>query len=131
MTTRWRLAMVGAVLVGLGAVTGCGDPEPVTPVLARNAAGDATRGRQVAIDNGCGSCHRIPGVPNSDDALVGPPLDSWSRRSYVAGSMPNSPDNLARWIADPQEIEPGTAMPTLDLDESEVADLVAYLFTLE
>jgi cytochrome c len=98
---------------------------PVIPV-----AGDPRAGREAIISHGCGSCHRIPGIPEAD-ALVGPPLDSWSGRAFIVGTVPNSPDNLATFLEDPAEVRPGTAMPDLRLTDEDVASIVAYLFTLE
>jgi hypothetical protein len=61
---------------------------------------------------GCGSCHTIPGVPGAD-ATAAPPLERFYERTYIAGKLANTKENLALWIRDPQEIEPGTAMPDL------------------
>ncbi|MFC4859441.1 c-type cytochrome, partial [Actinophytocola glycyrrhizae] len=79
---------------------------------------------------GCGSCHTVPGVDGAD-GLVGPPLTRFGARSYIAGALPNTGDNLQHWIRDPQEVEPGTAMPDLDVSELEARDIAAYLLTLE
>ncbi len=98
---------------------------PVIPV-----AGEPEVGRGAIIEHGCGACHRIPGIPNAD-AMVGPPLEAWSRRAFVAGVLPNSADNLARFLANTESVRPGTAMPDLELDDQEVAAIVAYLFTLD
>lgn len=121
-------ALVGLVLAVAAACAPDTSARPQPPALV--SAGNPSVGREVIIARGCGSCHRITGIPNAD-ALVGPPLDSWSRRSFIAGTLTNNQDNLVRWLRDPQEIRPGSAMPDLDLSEEEVADIVAYLFTLE
>lgn len=92
--------------------------------------GDPERGRTVIEAAGCGSCHTIPGVDGAD-ALVGPPLIKWSERGFIAGSLANTPENLLRWVRNPQEVEPGTAMPDLNLSVQEAQDVVAYLFTLD
>ena len=103
-------------------------------ISARQAAemtgGDPRRGRAMAKDRGCGACHRIPGV---DDArgLVGPPLDGFADRVYVAGMVPNAPDYLIAWIRDPQQINPRTAMPNVGLSAGEAQDIAAYLYTLK
>lgn len=117
------LAALAALAVG------CADdrPEPRPPATV---TGDVAAGRQAIADLGCGACHRVPGVRGAD-ALVGPPLDSWSKRSFIAGTLPNTPRHLERWIRDPQEVEPGTAMPDLDVSELEARDIAAYLFSLE
>ena len=88
--------------------------------------GDADIGRQVIEDRGCGSCHRIPGVPGAD-GLVGPPLDAMGRRTFIAGELPNTPENMVRWVRHPQSVEPGTAMPDLGLTEDEARNVAAYL----
>jgi cytochrome c1 len=62
---------------------------------------------------------------------VGPPLNAWSERQYIAGNLQNQPDNLIAWIMNPQAIEPGTAMPNMNIDEQEARDIAAYLYTLE
>lgn len=100
-------------------------PEPVIPV-----GGDPGLGRETIVEYGCGSCHTIPGIPEAD-ALVGPPLDSWSGRAYIAGILTNSPDNLATFLENPDSVSPGTAMPDLQLTDEDIAAIVAYLFTLE
>jgi cytochrome c len=62
--------------------------------------------------------------------MVGPPLTMFAQRAYIAGQLPNEPDNLIRWIQDPQTVEPGTAMPDLGVDTSTARDMAAYLYTL-
>lgn len=79
---------------------------------------------------GCGGCHTIPGVDGAS-GMVGPPLASWSRRSYIAGNLPNTPENLIRWVMDPHVVEPGTAMPDVGLEEQQARDVAAYLYTLQ
>lgn len=118
--------------VALGAVgTACrSDDGRRSAPPALSSGGDPAEGRHTIVEQGCGSCHRIPGVPNAV-ALVGPPLDSWSRRSFIAGTLPNSGENLRIWLTDPQQVRPGSAMPTIDLDDREIADIVAYLFSLD
>lgn len=97
--------------------------------LYASDGGDASRGRQVIQQYGCGSCHEIPGVVGAH-GLVGPPLLWFARRSYVAGELPNTADNLELWIRSPQKIHPRTAMPALGLDDQQARDVVAYLYTL-
>jgi cytochrome c len=91
--------------------------------------GNAKHGKELIETYGCGSCHTIPGL-NAAQGLVGPPLMFFSRRTMIAGELPNSPENLVRWIRDPKAVEPGTAMPTLGLTEYEAHDVAAYLYTL-
>jgi cytochrome c1 len=55
----------------------------------------------------------------------------FSRRTMIAGELPNSPDNLVRWIRNPKMIEPGTAMPALGLSDYDAHDVAAYLYSLQ
>jgi cytochrome c1 len=80
---------------------------------------------------GCQSCHIIPGVRGAN-GLVGPPLNHIARRVYLAGVLPNSPDNMLRWIQNPQAaIQQSTAMPNMGVSEADARDIVAYLYTLK
>ena len=94
-----------------------------------DAAGDADSGRLLLRQYGCGGCHRIPGV-EAARGNVGPPLERIARRVYLAGKLPNTPDNLVRWIVDPKAIHPGTAMPNLSVSEAQARDMAAFLYRL-
>ncbi len=109
-----------------------GEANLQTPTLAHPAAptGNAALGQQAIQQVGCGTCHTIPGVPGAG-ATVGPVLAGLSRRSFIAGELPNTPENLAQWIQHPQAIKPGTAMPDMGVDESTAKNIVAYLYTLK
>jgi len=104
------------------------------PALALLAACEGERGAahgaQLVREYGCGACHSIPGI-RAAHGTVGPPLDFWSRRTYIAGRVPNTPENLAAWILDPHSVDPKTAMPSVGLTEDQARDVVAYLYTLE
>ena len=79
--------------------------------------------------HGCGTCHRIPGIPGAD-ANVGPPLDRVGGRTYLGGVILNTPDNMKRWLLDPPAVDPKTAMPNVGLTQDEAADVAGYLYTL-
>ena len=91
--------------------------------------GSAHRGVEVIQRYNCGSCHLIPGIPGAR-GKVGPPLLFFSDRTFIAGEVPNTTENLIRWVRSPQSIEPNTAMPNLGLSEQEARDVAAYLYTL-
>jgi cytochrome c2 len=93
------------------------------------AGGDAERGRKGIVTHGCGACHTIPGIREAQ-GHVGPPLAQFARRSYIAGEVPNTAQDLVRWISSPQSIEPGTAMPDLGVTAADARDIAAYLYTL-
>jgi cytochrome c1 len=78
---------------------------------------------------GCVSCHTIPGVRGAD-ATVGPPLTAMSRRTYIAGVLPNNPANMVRWIVNPPSVDSLTAMPYLGVTAGDARTIAAYLYTL-
>ena len=84
-------------------------------------------GRRLIASYGCGSCHSIPGVPGAD-AKAAPPLKRFYERQYIAGRLPNTWDNLIRFIQYPQEVEPGSAMPDLEISDDEAQAIAAYLY---
>lgn len=88
--------------------------------------GDADNGRLLLRQFGCGTCHTIAGVATANGS-VGPPLDGVGRRVYLAGLLPNTPDNMVRWIRSPQSIDPRTLMPDLQVTEVHARDMTAYL----
>ncbi|MDQ1375497.1 MAG: cytochrome c, partial [Actinomycetota bacterium] len=92
--------------------------------------GSPDLGKAAITRYGCGSCHTIPGVKNAD-ALVGPPLVHFRKRSFIAGQLANTEANLRTWITDPQGVEPGTAMPDLDVSAEDARNIAAYLESLD
>lgn len=95
-----------------------------------NASGGNSRaGKKLIVSYGCGSCHTIPGVYTAR-GLVGPPLYFFGRRTMIAGELPNTPENLTRWLVNPRAVEPATAMPNLGLSTEQAQNIAAYLETL-
>jgi mono/diheme cytochrome c family protein len=99
--------------------------QPPAPMPARLDA-DARRGRLALAQYACQACHQIPGV-TGPATYVGPPLRDLAGRKFIAGSMPNNMDNLVRWIRDPAAVHPLTAMPRMNVTESDARDMAAYL----
>lgn len=126
MSTR-LLAMFWLLLLAGLLVAACGEAQTVA--LAAPEGGDAAAGRVAIRRHGCGSCHQIPGVRGAE-GVVGPPLEEFARRKYIAGNLPNEAENLVVWIMDPQAVEPGTAMPNLLVTETDARNIAAYLATL-
>lgn len=91
--------------------------------------GDTGRGKLLLAQYQCGSCHQIPDVAAARGTL-GPALESYGRRSYIAGQIPNRPDALARWIVDPASMKPGTAMPAMGVSAADARHMAAYLYAL-
>ncbi len=109
-------------------LAGCTGGE-VTRTYSVALGGDPQHGKQLIQAYGCGACHTIPGVHGAR-GVVGPPLMFFARRTMIAGELPNSPDNLVRWIENPAAVEPKTAMPNLGLTDQQAHDVAAYLYTL-
>lgn len=101
----------------------------VDETARRLTGGEPARGEVAIRKYGCQTCHTIPGVSGAD-GLVGPPLDRIGSRTYLAGRLPNTPENMMRWIRDPQGIAPGTGMPEMGVTEQDGRDIAAYLYTL-
>jgi len=92
--------------------------------------GNPRRGKALIAEYGCGSCHKIRGVPGAN-ATVAPSLEDIGKRVYLAGRLANKPESLERWIVEPRSVDPKTAMPDVGLDEQQARDVAAYLFTLK
>ncbi len=89
--------------------------------------GDVARGRRLVKAYGCSGCHTIPGVRDAR-GLVGPRLDNLLDQAYVAGVVPNTPQNLMAWIRHPRQLSPRTAMPELGVKEQDARDIAAFLY---
>jgi len=97
-------------------------PAPTDPQLAA--------GRSAFESLACAGCHTVAGT--SARGTVGPDLtDVGSRRTLAAGTIANTPDELRRWILDPQGVKPGNRMPAVQVAPAQLDALVAYLESLD
>jgi cytochrome c2 len=94
----------------------------------QNASSLQVSAPELMIQYGCPTCHVIPHVPGAV-GKVGPSLDDLSQRSYLAGTIQNSPANLVKWIQHPQQIHPGTAMPEMGVTTPDAVRIAAFLQT--
>jgi cytochrome c len=92
--------------------------------------GEVDLGRKAVERYGCGACHVVPGVRQAR-GRVGPRLVDLRSQGFIAGVLPNSPENLIRWIQAPRDVNPLTAMPNLGVTEEEARHIAAFLYTLE
>ena len=100
--------------------------KPATP-----PADVAEIGPQTFTANGCPACHTIDGVQGAA-GKIGPDLSHLgSRTTIAAGIMQNTPENLTKWIEDPQTVKPGNIMPNLHVRPRDVEVLVSYLQSLK
>lgn len=119
------LLAAGLLALALGA---CGKGN-VEKTAAAMTGGDPEKGKAAIRRYGCQVCHSVPGVEGAR-GQVGPALDGIGGRSYLAGQLPNTPENLIRWIREPQDVAPGTAMPDMGVTPDDAKDIAAYLYTL-
>ena len=87
------------------------------------------RGRDVFMQARCAGCHTVRGTEAAGQ--IAPDLTHIATRSTLgAGTLPNTAENLAAWIRDPQRVKPGNQMPPTLLSDDDLRALVAYLETL-
>jgi cytochrome c1 len=81
------------------------------------------------IAAGCAGCHAFPDIawPSGRN---GPSLVDFDGRGPIAGSLPNTPANLAAFVRDAPAAKPGSTMPAMPLSEAESRDVAAYLYGL-
>ncbi|MGE0799361.1 MAG: cytochrome c family protein [Lautropia sp.] len=115
--------LAAAGLIAAGLVAGCS-------AAADTAAAERRAGRELLEQYQCGRCHRIPGVAAARGDLA-VTLERFGRRSYIAGRLPNTTDNLHRWLIDPDAVVPGTLMPNLGVDPADARRMAAYLASLD
>lgn len=96
----------------------------------RPVGGAAASGERLFRELSCVNCHSIRGIAGTSNA--GPDLTHiGSRRFLGAGLEPNTPENLRRWMHDPQEVKPGVLMPNFKLTDEQLDDLLAFLGGLQ
>lgn len=123
-----RLLGIGA-LIAATALGGCYEKSSDPPRgPSPRMVGNPRHGRQLVTYFGCGGCHTIRAIPNAR-GMVGPPLDDFGGRAYIAGILRNTPDNLVTWIRDPQSVVPGNVMPKMGIDRQDARDIAAFLYT--
>lgn len=122
---RWGAGLLVSLLVA----TACEGHHGSIEAAEAMTGGDAMRGRALLRTYGCQTCHTIPGVDGAN-GLVGPPLAGIADRAYIAGVLPNAPDNMLRWIRDPRAVDSLTAMPNVGVTPNDARHIAAYLYSL-
>ncbi|MGZ7100234.1 MAG: c-type cytochrome [Candidatus Angelobacter sp.] len=116
---QWPVLILAALTLA-----GCDKPSSTEPLTG----GNPKVGKQLIESFGCAACHEIKGVPLGQ-SQVGPSLKDIRKSAYVGGVLPNSADNLMKWIQHPREVNPKTAMPELGVTEAQARDIAAYLYS--
>jgi cytochrome c oxidase subunit 2 len=101
--------------------------KPADPDLSGNPA--AAEGQTVFMRSACINCHTIAGTVAT--GRFGPDLTHLATRDTIAsGPVQNTPENLRKWIADPNSMKPGVLMPPMHLNDHDLDVITAYLTTL-
>ena len=108
-------------------------------ISSRQAAGEAVTATTASGDGDvnsliqkgiCWTCHVIPGVSNAV-GVIGPSLAGYGSKAKIIELLDLNAANLKRWLKNPQEIKPGTAMPAAAaLSDTELDVVVEYLLSL-
>lgn len=125
---------------------GAGAPDSLAVAQDRPAL--VEEGERVFLSRSCIACHTISNT--TARGVLGPNLTRFGSRPTIgAGALPNSAENLERWITNPRAVKPGTMMPGTEttapppgnpagppfpatgLTPEEVRAVAAYLFSLK
>ncbi len=101
--------------------------KPADQDLSGNPA--AAEGQTAFLHSACINCHTVAGTAAT--GRFGPDLTHLASRDTIAsGSIQNTPENLRKWIADPNSMKPGVLMPSMHLNDHDLDVMTAYLTTL-
>ena len=100
--------------------------KPVAHLLSESSK----KGSKLFQQLTCINCHTINGTNAKGQAA--PDLTHFaSRQTLGAVILPNTPENLALWLKDPQAVKPAILMPNLKLTDAQVGNLTDYLESLQ
>jgi cytochrome c2 len=128
-----RFWTVLGTLIGAIGLVGCQNAPSQPPAKAVELTGAAAEGKEVFVAKGCVACHRAPNLPEAQGTL-GPNLagiGNSTAHPKIAAAVDNTPENMKRWLQEPQKVKPGSAMPSLGLTDAEAANLTAFLETFK
>jgi cytochrome c2 len=107
--------------------------QPLKQAAAPEPTGDpqVTHGRELISQYGCNVCHVVPGVQGPQGQL-GPSLAGVASRPTISnGAVQNTPDNVAKFIRNPAEMNPQSRMPPIGIPDADARAIGAYLQTLK
>jgi cytochrome c2 len=121
---RWAttFVVVGLLVSGVGFVSAAGQPraEPeAKEAVVASADSQVELGRELFIAKGCMLCHSHNDTNKIREfgTDMGPDLTNFSA----------SPEYLRAWLKDPSSVKSTAKMPTLDLSDSEIDTLIAFI----
>jgi cytochrome c oxidase subunit 2 len=90
----------------------------------------ARAGKDAFLGQSCVNCHRVRGT--TAQGTYAPDLTHlMSRQTLASGMVPNTREELQKWLSDPQQTKDGCLMPAFGLSEQQVKLMVDYLTTLK
>lgn len=99
----------------------------------QTAAPVATAGdpKQLIARYGCTVCHVIPGIEGAQGRL-GPSLEGIASRPMISmNTVPNTRENLVKFIQEPASLNPQSSMPPIGLPTGDANTIADYLMTLK
>jgi cytochrome c oxidase subunit 2 len=94
------------------------------------AVATEVQGQHVFESQACINCHAVKGT--IANGRFGPDLTHlMSRDTIASGAADNTPDNLRRWIENPEVFKSGSNMPAMNLTPDQLTQVTAYLTTLK
>ena len=125
-----KLILVIGAAVFFTVFQACSNNSETEHAASEMTGGDVAHGRAIIREQGCASCHTIPGIRGAQ-ANVGPSLEKIGGRTYIAGVLENNPENMVRWLENPPGVDDKTAMPNLGLSQQDARDVATYLYILK
>lgn len=124
---------LAAACLAASLAAGCEEVLDTTPAFSDRvvAGGDPEEGRRLIASGefGCQACHSIGSIGRAR-GIVGPSLDTFGDRVFIAGTVPNRPGVLVEFLLNPPAFAPNTAMPVTGLDREQATHIAAFLYTL-
>ena len=89
----------------------------------------AAEGKETFLHTACVNCHTVSGTEAK--GKFGPDLTHLASRETIAsGTIPNTRENLRRWIEDPDSMKMGSQMPKMNLSSHDLDLITTYMASL-
>ena len=121
------IVLVGGL--GIGVAAAIKENQRQTHRAIALTGGDPDKAMPAIVRYGCAACHEIPGA-QMPGGRAAQSLLGITDRIYLGGAVNNTPDNLIRWIANPKQFDPKTAMPVTGISDAEARNVAAYLYRM-
>ena len=142
MKRRLLILILVLSFIALPLVAACGNDAPAPAPVSAPAPAPAPaptpapkpdvaeEGKTLFISKACIGCHTIQGMPEAQ-GTVGPELTHQASNSMIVDVLPNTEENLLKYLKDPAAVKSGALMPPPNLTDGEIEALIAFLRTLK